>query len=87
MATAEILQSKSPLSLKVTLEHLRHCRELDFSQIMEENLNLARQFINSHDFMEGIRAAIDKDRHPIWQPNRLKDVRPDMVQAFFSNLG
>ncbi len=84
LVTAEILQSKSPLSLKVTFEHLRHCRELDFTQTMAENLNLTRQFINSHDFMEGIRAAvIDKDRHPIWKPNKLKDIRPEMLRAFF----
>ena len=40
----------------------------------------ALQVFASHDFLEGIRAAvIDKDRNPKWQPPRIEDVTPAMV--------
>jgi hypothetical protein len=36
--------------------------------------------------MEGIRAlAIDKDHSPRWNPARIEDVTPEMVQAFFAS--
>ena len=36
------------------------------------------------DTVEGIRAlAVDKDHAPQWQPQRIEDISPDMVQAFF----
>jgi enoyl-CoA hydratase len=36
------------------------------------------------DTMEGIRAlVVDKDRAPKWNPSRLEDVTPEMVEGFF----
>lgn len=36
------------------------------------------------DTVEGIRAlVIDKDHSPKWQPARIEDVTPAMVDAFF----
>ena len=41
-----------------------------------------------HDFIEGIRATIvDKDRNPRWQPARLEDVTPDIVERHFKSVG
>jgi enoyl-CoA hydratase len=35
---------------------------------------------------EGIRAlAIDKDHAPRWDPARIEDVTPEMVQPFFAS--
>ena len=42
----------------------------------------------AHDFYEGVRAAlIDRDRSPKWQPARLEDVTPAMLDAYFAPLG
>jgi enoyl-CoA hydratase len=38
------------------------------------------------DTVEGIRAlAIDKDHRPRWNPARIEDVTPEMVDAFFDS--
>ena len=40
----------------------------------------------SSETTEGIRAlAVDKDRNPKWQPERIEDVTPDMVAPFFKS--
>ena len=40
----------------------------------------------SSETMEGIRAlAIDKDQSPRWNPARIEDVTPEMVQAYFES--
>ncbi len=78
------LKNLSPLSLKITLKHLRHCRNYDFKQVMAENLILAQHFIRDHNFIEGIRAAlVDKDRQPQWRPNSIENIHLDLVQSFF----
>ncbi len=36
--------------------------------------------------MEGIRAlAVDKDHSPRWNPARVEDVEPALVQSFFKS--
>ena len=38
------------------------------------------------DTVEGIRAlAIDKDHSPVWNPARIQDVTPEMVDPFFES--
>lgn len=82
--TAKILRAQSPLSLKITLEHLRHCADFNFEQVMAENSCLASHFLRGHDFMEGVRAAvIDKDHRPQWRPSTLTEVNPKMVRKYF----
>lgn len=80
------LLTKSPTSLKVTLEHIRRCRQYNFQQVIAEDLQLSQHFLTAADFMEGIRAAvIDKDHHPHWQPASLREVEQANVQAYFSD--
>ena len=69
-AAAREIAGKSPSSLKVTLT---------------QELVLAVGCLRSHDFVEGVRAAvIDKDRLPRWSPSRLEDVTPAAVQDYFA---
>jgi len=82
------LRTKSPLSLKLTLAALRRARNLGS---LEEALNMEYRLtvhLYEHgEFLEGVRALIvDKDRSPRWNPPRLEDVTPEMVEAFFAPL-
>lgn len=82
--TANILKTKSPTSLKVTLEALHRAKNLSFDQCMEMEHQLTTHFIEGHDFFEGIRAVvIDKDQKPLWKPKRLEDISKKDVERYF----
>lgn len=73
--TAILMRSKSPTSLKVTLCHLQLAEKQSFDDIIDRDLLLAERFLQGHDMLEGIRAAvIDKDRNPQWNPSHLEEV-------------
>ena len=83
------LQKNSPLMLAVTLEQVRRARQMSLA----DDLRMERDMVfhsfadtpNKHsDTVEGIRSlVIDKDHAPKWQPARIEDVTPAMVDAFF----
>lgn len=78
----------SPISLKVTHQHVRQARALDLAAILVRDYRLASRFMEGHDFYEGVRAAlIDRDRAPKWQPASLAEVSDAMVDAYFAPLG
>ena len=82
------LKSRSPLSLKVTHRHIREARAFDLRQTLQVDYRLACRFLDGQDFYEGVRAAlIDKDNAPWWQPARLDDVTPAMVEDYFASMG
>ena len=74
-ATAQVIRSRSPTSLKVVFRQLRAGAKLDLKQCLAMELRLAVRLIAAPDFREGVRAAlIDKDRAPRWQPSSLAGV-------------
>jgi enoyl-CoA hydratase len=83
------LQRTSPTALKITLRNVRAA--LSFSKIeqsFQQDYRVSLKCIAGHDFIEGIRALIvDKDRKPAWRPDRLEDVTPDIVDAYFRTVG
>jgi len=84
---AELAQ-RSPLSLKVTHAHVRRARGLDLRGTLTCDFRLGCRFLEGGDFREGVRAfLIDRDRAPKWQPARLEDVTPAMVERYFEPLG
>ncbi|CAL4866939.1 1,4-dihydroxy-2-naphthoyl-CoA synthase [Asticcacaulis sp. MM231] len=85
-AQADILKSRSPLSLSVSLEQLRRgARMASFEDVMRMEYRIACHIIRSHDFSEGVRAVIeDKDNAPTWSPASLSGVTPQMVEAMFA---
>jgi enoyl-CoA hydratase/carnithine racemase len=84
---ATLLLSKSPTSLKVTLEQLRKGKEQTFDACMQMEYRMVIRFLQSHDFYEGIRAVIvDKDQKPKWQPAELSAVTSAMVNHYFVPL-
>lgn len=82
--TIEILQTKSPTSLAVTLEQLHAGANLSLDKCLQMEFTMVQHFLNSHDFYEGIRAmVIDKDKNPRWKPSKLEDVTGKMVAEYF----
>jgi enoyl-CoA hydratase/carnithine racemase len=87
--TAAALRKRSPLMLHVVLEQVRRGRELGLADDLRMERNLVRNCFHlrpgaAGETVEGIRAlAVDKDHRPRWNPARIEDVTPDMVDAFF----
>lgn len=79
------LQMRSPTSLFVTFEQLKRGKELNhFKDVMNLEFKISQNFVHSHDFIEGIRAAvIDKDRTPCFEPRSLHDVHLDSLGEWF----
>ena len=88
-ATLGTILEKSPTGLKLTLNLLRMAREsMSLEQCLAREYRAALQIFVSHDFPEGIRAAvIDKDRNPQWQPARIEDVTPEIIARYFVPRG
>lgn len=84
--TAELIRSRSPLSVCVTLEAIRRAAEMtDVDTALAQDLVLASHFVHNPDFVEGVRAQIvDKDRNPKWRHGRIEDVTRDEVLAYFT---
>ncbi|WP_430444322.1 MAG: enoyl-CoA hydratase/isomerase family protein [Pseudomonas piscis] len=87
LATADLLESRSPLAMAVTLEMLRQGRHLALEQCFALELHLDRQWFERGDLMEGVRALIiDKDKTPHWNPPTLAALEADRVASFFSGF-
>ncbi|WP_119165821.1 enoyl-CoA hydratase/isomerase family protein [Algihabitans albus] len=81
----EILESRSPTSMKVTAEQLVRGRNLDFDACMTMEYRMSQAAMAGHDFYEGIRAVlVDKDHAPKWQPAKLAEVTSEMLEAYFA---
>ena len=83
--TLKTMDSRSPLSMSVTLEMLRRGRSLSLADCFAMELHLDRQWFDEGDIIEGVRALIvDKDKNPRWNPPTLDEVTPERVAAFFA---
>lgn len=91
--TAATLHKRSPLMLHVVLQQIRRARSLSLADDLRMERDLVRHcFVPQHlgrlatqsETVEGIRAlAVDKDHAPHWNPARMEDVTPAMVEPFF----
>ena len=85
LATAQTIRTRSPTSLKLVFRQLRAARELNLKQCLAMEFRLANRVLASHDFREGVRAAlVDKDRNPRWQPSSLAGVGD--IDGFFAPI-
>jgi enoyl-CoA hydratase len=82
------LRSKSPLSCKVSLRLLREGTErATFEDEMRAEYALACRVVQTHDFVEGVRALlIDKDNSPNWKPAVPEAVLDETVDQLFVEL-
>lgn len=84
---AEVIETKSPTSLKVTLRAVRS-RFDSLEQALDQEYRVSRSCVRIGDFVEGVRATlVDKDRDPKWSPSRLDEVGTELVDKFFAPLG
>lgn len=82
------MRGKSPTSQKIAFEQMRRGASLSFAEAMRMEWRIVSRILDGHDFYEGVRAVlIDKDHAPRWSPERLEDVTPAMVEAYFAPLG
>lgn len=69
LSTVELMQTRSPLAMAVTLKMLRRGRRLPLEQCFALELHLDRQWFERGDLIEGVRALIiDKDKAPPLEP-------------------
>ena len=87
LATADLLETRSPLAMGVTLEMLRRGRHLSLEDCFALELHLDRQWFERGDLIEGVRALlIDKDKTPRWNPPTLQALGAGHVESFFEGF-
>lgn len=86
-ASAALMRTKSPTSLKIAREQMRRGASLDFAACMRTEFRIVSRIVRGQDFYEGIRAVIiDKDQAPRWQPATLAAVSAAEVERHFAPL-
>ncbi|WP_299188709.1 enoyl-CoA hydratase/isomerase family protein [uncultured Psychrobacter sp.] len=86
-ATQELnnILSKSPTSLKVTLQQLINGKDKSLNECFEMEKDMAIHFMDTADFYEGIRAVlVDKDGSSKWVPSKLKELTESDIDHYFS---
>ena len=88
-AALETMRKMSPTALKITLRNIRSALSFgEVEQSFAQDYRVSLACVAEHDFIEGIRAAIvDKDRNPVWRPETLEGVTPEIVERHFRPLG
>ena len=87
LKTADLLATRSPLAMAVTLEMLRRGRHLSLEDCFAMELHLDRQWFEHGDLIEGVRALIiDKDKQPRWNPATVAELSHSRVDQFFEGL-
>ncbi|KAF1829709.1 3-hydroxyisobutyryl-CoA hydrolase mitochondrial precursor [Decorospora gaudefroyi] len=87
--TIQTINSRSPISVAVTLQQMRVGRRWTIAQAFQKEYDMASHFMAHPDFVEGVTARLieRKKERPNWQPNTLDDVKGSDVDAFFDASG
>lgn len=86
--TLALLETRSPLSLKVTFARMKRAAGQDFDTIIEDDYVIAQRYMRGAEFFEGVRAVlVDKDKNPKWSPDRLENVMEAAVFSHFEPTG
>ncbi|TGD13434.1 enoyl-CoA hydratase/isomerase family protein [Brevibacterium sp. S111] len=84
-AAAELIATKAPTSVKVTLAAVRNAETMTLAEVLEQDYRVAVTLTELPDLKEGIRAqVIDKDRNPKWSPASLAEVSDAQVQSILT---
>jgi enoyl-CoA hydratase len=84
--SADILLTRSPLSVCVALSAIRRAARMDtLEQVLAQDTTLGGTFARSSDFIEGVRALlVDRDNAPRWRHQSLLEVDPAEVDSLFT---
>src|SRR5215213_6909705 len=82
---ANLIASRSPISVSVALKAVRRAAKLDtLEDVLRQEYRTSCGSLRSHDLVEGIRAqVIEKDRNPKWSPSSLSQVTAPDVEEYF----
>lgn len=85
-AAGDLIESRSPLSVAVTLAALRKAASLpDLDAVLEQDLRLAMRFTQDSDFLEGVRAVlVDKDNNPHWRHRHVSEITPQIIASYLT---
>ena len=83
---ANLIATRSPISVSVALEAVRRAAKLEtLEDVLRQEYRTSCGSLRSPDLVEGIRAqVIDKDRNPKWSPASLAAVTTADVEAYFA---
>ena len=83
------LSTKCPMSMHVFARLLEMGSAIaDIPAALALDYHLAIKMTERPDFQEGVRAVlIDKSNDAVWQPARLEEVMPEMVDEVFDHAG
>jgi enoyl-CoA hydratase len=83
---ANVIATRSPIALSVTLASVRRAADLaTLEDVLTQEYRVSCASLRSHDLVEGIRAQlVDKDRNPTWSPASLAKVSVADVDAYFA---
>lgn len=82
---ANLIGTRSPIALSVTLQAVRRAAKLDtLEDVLTQDYRVSSAALRSPDLVEGIRAQlVDKDRNPKWSPATLAAVTAAEVEEYF----
>lgn len=80
-----LIVSRSPVALSVTLEAMRRAAKLEtLTDVLTQDYRVSSASLHSHDLVEGIRAQlVHKDRNPQWAPTTLAEVTAADICGYF----
>ncbi|MGH9262017.1 MAG: enoyl-CoA hydratase/isomerase family protein, partial [Acidimicrobiales bacterium] len=84
---ADVVSTRSPLAVAVTLEAIRRARTMtSVDEVLRQDRVVAHAFAAEPDFVEGVRAVlVDRDHAPSWSSRSLTDVPRSKVLRMFDN--
>ncbi|KAH8725829.1 ClpP/crotonase-like domain-containing protein [Phaeosphaeriaceae sp. PMI808] len=85
--TIETIETRSPISVAVTLQQMRIGRQWSIAQTFQREYDIASRFMAHPDFVEGVTARLiqRKKERPNWAPNSTNDVKRRHVDDFFAS--
>jgi enoyl-CoA hydratase len=87
-ASADVIRSKSPRAVAVTLESIRRARSsATLAEVLDTEYRVSLHFARGTEMAEGIRAqVIDKDRSPRWSPSTVAQLTRQDIDEYFAPL-
>ncbi|SDV49764.1 3-hydroxyisobutyryl-CoA hydrolase [Chitinasiproducens palmae] len=84
--TLTTLRSRSPLSMALSLAHVRRAARQTFAACLQDDLTLVARILERGDLIEGIRALlIDKDGRPQWRPADVDGLAQVNIDRYFES--